>query len=119
VVTISADIVCRDGSRPASGVVQADRLEGTAESDYATMPTAGRYTLRVVRGLRYRVTGFLEGRFREADGSVGSRSMATASFETGSDADVGPLPLVADADRCDAPGGPWIPARRLQERQSR
>ncbi len=108
-VPVSAEIVCRDGTRPASAFVTATRLGHTqslAPKDYSSdTPDRGRYVVQVLQGHRYAIEGQVSILARFSDGTQGHTIQRTASLEIDSAQPPGVLRLLSDLDRCDRPGG--------------
>ena len=109
--TITAEIVCRDGTRAIRGVVVASNLVGSAAPDRSgTEAVGGRFIVHVIPGPRYRVDGSVEMRQRLPDGSTVTTWKSTNAVLV----DTAPPPVVrleADLDRCGDAGGAIAPHR--------
>lgn len=99
---IFADIICRDGSVPRSGLVYAARADGSSyfdESSYEKID--GRIRLSVMKGVVYDVRGEVLVPFVDPSGRHhGITSQRTPSVRIDSDSPPAVVHLIAPRDRC-------------------
>ncbi len=115
-VTISGEIVCRDGTRPASAYLSAQRLpaaEAFGYKDSSSMtPPGGRYVVQVVRGYRYAIRGEITVKEPMREGGFGTYSLSTPPIEVDPEAPPVQLVLRSELEKCEEPDGVTVPARR-------
>lgn len=107
-VQIPAEIVCRDGTRPASAFVTAERLGHSLPllpKDYSGMtPKVGPYRVDVLPGYRFAVRGEVVVHTKFPDGMEGQWTLPTESVEVDSaNFPKAPVRLSSTLDRCDRP----------------
>jgi hypothetical protein len=100
--TIAAEIVCRDGSLPRSGLVYAHRADARSylgESTYTKVD--GHYQLTVMAGVTYTVDGEVLVALRDASGrEAGIRGLKTSAVRFDPEAPPPLVQLIAPLDRC-------------------
>lgn len=106
---LSADIVCRDGTRPSAGMVEAMPFNNIGRPDQdQPFSSATPLRVRVLRGQPVSLVGIFDARLRRPDGSTVPTRKDTAPLEVATEGEPGLVRLVADAEHCDAAGGPII-----------
>jgi hypothetical protein len=116
-IPIVAEIVCRDGTVPASAFLSAERLPIAAEryghKDFGSMESPqGRFTIRVVAGHRYLVRGEITVKEPMRDGGYGTYQLATPPMEVDPAAPPPRLVLRSELEKCTEAEGVTVPARR-------
>jgi hypothetical protein len=115
-VTIYGEIVCRDGTRPGSAYLSAQRLPAADEfgfKDSSSMKPQGvRYLVQVVRGHRYAIRGEIAVKEPMPEGGFGTYSLSTPPIEVDPDAPPPQLVLRSELEKCGDPDGVPVPARR-------
>jgi hypothetical protein len=115
-VTISGEIVCRDGTRPVSAYLSAQRLpaaDAFGFKDSSSMEPQGvRYVVRVVRGHRYAIRGEITVKEPWPDGGFATYSSSTPAVEVDPDAPPPQLVLRSELEKCAEPDGVTVPPRR-------
>lgn len=112
--SIVGEIVCRDGTRPASAFLTAERLpapELFGNKEYGSESKEGRSVVRVVRGHRYAVRGEIMVKEPMPEGGFGSYALKTPPVEVDPDAPPPRLVLQSELEKCAEPGGVTVPAR--------
>jgi hypothetical protein len=113
--SISGEIVCRDGTRPTTAWLTAERLDGhlaLMPNDYSTSElTQGRYTVHVVRGHRFAVRGNVSVKEPMREGGFGYYSLNTEPVEVDADAPPDNLRFVSNLERCGEGDAVIVPAR--------
>jgi hypothetical protein len=114
--SIVAEIVCRDGTRPASAFVTAQRPpapELFGNREYSSMkPKDGRYVVRVVPGHRYAVRGEVVVKEPTLEGDYSTYELPTPPVEVDPSAPPPRLVLRSELEKCAEPGGVTVPPRR-------
>jgi hypothetical protein len=100
--TIQAEIVCRDGSMPRSGLVYAKQADDRAYMDESTYERVdGRYRVTVIQGVSYDVRGEVLVPARDATGGeIGFTGLRTPAVRVDPDGISSIVHLVAPLDRC-------------------
>ncbi len=111
---IVGEIVCRDGTIPASAVLSAERLPIAADryglTDHGSMESSqGRFTIRVVAGYRYLVRGVVTVKVPFPDGAFGTSWRQTEPVEVDPAAPPPRLVLRSELEKCAEPGGATLP----------
>ena len=112
--SIVAEIVCRDGTRPASAFITAQRLpapELFGNREYGSA-RRGRYVVRVVPGHRYAVRGEVVVKEPTLEGDYRTYELPTPPVEVDPSAPPPRLVLRSELEKCAEPGGVTVPARR-------
>ena len=107
--TLTAEIVCRDGTRPNSASVQARLVTPhNVFTESAYTENGGRIVITMLRGYKYEVKGAVTAKVTLADGTTGISWPHTAAQFVDSAAAPPLLTLVSTLEKCDAPGGPSL-----------
>ena len=111
---IVAEIVCRDGTIPASAFLSAEQLPIAADryghKDFGSMASSdGRFTIRVVAGHRYLVRGEITVKEPMLDGGFGTYQLATRPVDVDPAAPPPRLVLRSELEKCAEPGGVTVP----------
>ena len=112
--SIAAEIVCRDGTRPASAFITARRLpepELFGNREYGSTRKNDRYVVRVVPGHRYAVRGEVTVKEPTLEGDYRIYELSTPPVEVDPAAPPPRLVLRSELEKCAEPGGVTVPVR--------